>query len=59
MFNLDQTLKTSFEAGYELSKKITNNYNKISIPQVSEKKHSHSQNESVFLRKRVSFSERE
>jgi ABC-type polar amino acid transport system ATPase subunit len=38
VFTLDETLKTSFEVGYELSKKITNNDNKISVPQVSEKK---------------------
>ncbi len=40
VFTLEETLKTSFEAGYELSKKITNNDNKIVVPQVSEKKHS-------------------
>jgi len=39
IFNLEDTLKTSFEAGHEISKKITNNDNKLSIPQVSEKKH--------------------
>jgi len=38
VFTLEETLKTSFEAGYELSKKITNNDNKISVPQVAEKK---------------------
>jgi len=38
VFTLEETLKTSFEAGYELSKKITNNDNKISVPQVTEKK---------------------
>ena len=38
VFTLEETLKTSFETGYELSKKITNNDNKISVPQVSEKK---------------------
>jgi sarcosine oxidase subunit alpha len=31
-YTLDDTLKSSFEAGYELSKKITNNDNKISFP---------------------------
>ena len=39
VFTLEETLKTSFEAGSQISKKITNNDNKISIPQVSEKKH--------------------
>ena len=38
IFNLEETLNTSFEKGYELSKKITNKDNKVSIPQVSEKK---------------------
>ncbi len=38
VFNLEDTLKTSFEAGYEISKKITKNDNKISIPQSYEKK---------------------
>lgn len=40
VFTLEETLKSSFEAGYEISKKITNNDNKFAIPQVSEKKHS-------------------
>ena len=40
VFNLEDTLKTSFEAGYEISKKITKNDNKISIPQSYEKKQS-------------------
>ena len=39
VFTLEETLKSSFEAGYEISKKITNNDNKFAIPQVSEKKH--------------------
>ena len=39
IFTLEETLKTSFEAGSQISKKITNNDNKISVPQVSEKKH--------------------
>ena len=38
IFNLEETLKTSFETGYELSKKITNEDFKISLPQISEKK---------------------
>jgi len=37
IFNLEETINTSFEKGYELSKKITNKDNKVSIPQVSEK----------------------
>ena len=37
-FTLQETLKKSFESGYELSKKITNNDNKISSPTVMEKK---------------------
>ena len=40
IFTLEETLKTSFETANELSKKITNKENKISIPQVSEKKSS-------------------
>ena len=39
IFTLEETLKTSFEAGHEISKKITNKENKISVPQVSEKKY--------------------
>ena len=39
VFTLEETLKTSFEAGSQISKKITNNDNKISVPLVSEKKH--------------------
>ena len=39
-FTLEETLKTSFEKGNELSKKITNNDNKIAIPNVVEKKSS-------------------
>ena len=42
VFTLEETLKTSFEAGSQISKKITNNDNKISVPQVSEKKHARS-----------------
>ena len=37
-FTLEETLKSSFETGYELSKKITNNDNKTSSPTVMEKK---------------------
>ena len=37
-FTLEETLKDSFNAGYNLSKKITNNNNKVSIPSVVEKK---------------------
>jgi sarcosine oxidase subunit alpha len=33
-FTLDETLKSSFNSGYELSKKITNNVNKKSSPTV-------------------------
>ena len=33
-FTLEDTLKSSFETGYELSKKITNNDNKVSFPNV-------------------------
>ena len=40
VFTLEETLKTSFETANEISKKITNKENKISIPQVSEKKSS-------------------
>ena len=39
VFNLSDTLKTSFEEGYKISKKITNGDKKISAPQVLEKKH--------------------
>ncbi len=38
IFTLEETLKTSFEKGNEISKKITNNDNKISAPTVVEKK---------------------
>jgi sarcosine oxidase subunit alpha len=38
IFSLEQTLKTSFEAGHKISKKITNKDNKVLVPQVSEKK---------------------
>ena len=38
IFNLEETISTSLEKGYQLSKKITNNDNKVSVPQVSEKK---------------------
>ena len=37
-FTLEETLKNSFNTGYELSKKITNNDNKISFQLVVEKK---------------------
>tara|TARA_B100001123_G_scaffold212437_1_gene239917 strand:- start:1337 stop:4333 length:2997 start_codon:yes stop_codon:yes gene_type:complete len=40
IFTLEETLKTSFETGYTLSKKITTNDNKISVPTVVEKKSS-------------------
>ncbi len=40
VFSLDETLKTSFKAGSELSKKITENDNEIAIPNVVEKKSS-------------------
>jgi len=39
VFTLDETLKTSFEAGHEISKKITNNENKITVPKVAEQKY--------------------
>ena len=38
VFTLEETLKTSFEAGHRLSKKITNKDNKVLVPQVAEKK---------------------
>lgn len=38
IFTLEETLKDSFTAGQDLSKKITNNDNKISFPNVVEKK---------------------
>ena len=37
-YTLNETLKSSFETGHELSKKITNNDNKVSLPNVVEKK---------------------
>ena len=40
IFTLEETLKDSFTAGQDLSKKITNNDNKISFPNVVEKKSS-------------------
>ena len=40
VFTLEETLKTSFEKGFELSKKITKKENKIAIPSVLEKKSS-------------------
>ncbi len=40
IFTLEETLKTSFEKGTELSKQITNKENQISIPTVVEKKSS-------------------
>ena len=40
VFTLEENLKTSFEKGSELSKKITNKENKVSIPTVIEKKSS-------------------
>ena len=39
IFTLEETLKTSFEKGSELSKKITNKENNISLPSVVEKKY--------------------
>ena len=39
IFTLEETLKTSFEKGSELSKKITNKENNISVPSVVEKKY--------------------
>ena len=39
-FNLEETIKKSFETGYELSKKITQKDNKQVIPSVVEKKNS-------------------
>ena len=38
IYTLEETLKTSFVAGSELSKKITKNDNKVSVPSVTEKK---------------------
>ncbi len=40
IFTLEETLKTSFEKGNELSKQITNKENKVSVPSVVEKKSS-------------------
>ncbi len=40
VFTLEETLKTSFEKGSELSKQITNKENKVPIPTVVEKKSS-------------------
>ncbi len=40
IFTLEETIKSSFEKGNELSKQITNIENKISVPTVVEKKHS-------------------
>ncbi len=40
IFTLEETLKTSFEKGSELSKQITNKENKIAVPAVVEKKSS-------------------
>ena len=39
IFTLEETLNTSFEKGSELSKKITNKENNISLPSVVEKKY--------------------
>ena len=39
VFTLEETIKTSFDAGHEISKKITQKDNKVIIPQTSEKKH--------------------
>ena len=38
IFSLEKTITTAFEKGHEISKKITSKNNKISAPQVSEKK---------------------
>ena len=38
IFSLEETIKMAFESGFQLSKKITNNENKISMPLVVEKK---------------------
>ncbi len=38
LYTLEETLKTSFEVGRELSKKITNLDNKLTIPKIIEKK---------------------
>ena len=38
IYTLEETLKDSFEKGNQLSKKITNNENKVSFPNVVEKK---------------------
>ena len=40
IFNLEETLKTSIDKSFEISNKITNKNQKISVPQVSEQKHS-------------------
>ncbi len=40
IFTLEETLKTSFEKGNELSKQITNKENKVTVPTVVEKKSS-------------------
>ncbi len=40
IFNLQDTLKTAFEAGYNLSKQITKEDNKLGVPTVVEKKNS-------------------
>ncbi len=40
VFTLEETLKTSFEKGSELSKQITNKENKVSVPTIVEKKSS-------------------
>ncbi len=40
IFTLEETLKTSFEKGNELSKQITNKENKVSVPTIVEKKSS-------------------
>jgi sarcosine oxidase subunit alpha len=40
IYTLEETLKDSFEAGSKISKKITNNDIKISIPSIKEKKSS-------------------
>jgi|TARA_B100001741_G_scaffold215290_1_gene178365 heterotetrameric sarcosine oxidase alpha subunit len=40
IFNLEETIKNSIEKSFEISNKITSKNQKISVPQVSEQKHS-------------------
>jgi len=48
-FTLEETLKKSFESGYELSKKITKNENKTSTQQLWKKNQLHMINFGVYL----------